>query len=138
VGDAISRYQDLLRVKNLTKQQRRDIQLKIHQLQQSSESEASGFDLDIGNLKLPTGYDLRKAFDPIRKQVQDSKASLQSVRPGDLVNASISHRSDVSTQVAAQVNVYVNDKNAADDVYAAIDRAMGTTVRARMRSRRHR
>jgi hypothetical protein len=144
VGDAIDRYQALLRMRHLTKQQKRDIQLKIHQLQQDAEGEASGFDLDVGSIKMPTLYDVRRGFDPIRNQLKqarrDASQRVEDVRGqiNDSISSNVSHMYDSRAQVQATINIQVNDKNAAGEVYGAIDRAMGTHLRARMRSKGHR
>jgi hypothetical protein len=109
---AIHRYQVLLRSHNLTKQMRRDIQRRIKQLQDDSASAAQGFDLDIGSIKLPTIYDVRRAIGGLKAGLnQGSRAQ---------VNSSV------------QVNVEVNDPKAAPRVFDAIDRALGTGVAAGM------
>jgi hypothetical protein len=46
--EAIKRYQQLLKMHNLTKQERRDILLKIHQLQQDAGPDSQGFALKVG------------------------------------------------------------------------------------------
>jgi hypothetical protein len=130
---AISQLQSLLQLHNLTKQQRRDLQLKIKQLQDQSNQEASGFDLDVGGIKLPTIYDIRKAYDPIRKSMRDMRKGAHDSLRSD-ISTSVANMHDQRTQVAANVNVYVQDVRAAGKVFDALDRAMGTTVAARMRS----
>jgi TP901 family phage tail tape measure protein len=55
---AISQYKSLLKMKGLTKSVRRDILRQIHQLQKDEDS--SFADLQIGNIKLPTMYDVRR------------------------------------------------------------------------------
>lgn len=155
VQTAIDRYQALLHTRNLTKQQKRDIQRKIHSLSQEADSEASGFDLDVGSLKLPTIYDIRRALGPVRDQVNAARRKGQSVAMGHItdstyvggdalrgvhndINANVSHLHNARADVQATVNVYVRDKGAAGEVYTQIDRALGTHVRARMRSKRMR
>jgi hypothetical protein len=137
IQDAISRYSTLLHIRNLTKQQRRDIELKIHQLQSQSESEASGFNLDIGTFKLPTLFDVHKAFAPVRRQAHDLRAAAfrSAAQAQADISSNVSHLYDARSQVQATINIEVNDKHAAGEVYTAIDRALGTSVRARMRSR---
>jgi TP901 family phage tail tape measure protein len=114
--DAINRYTALLRLHNLTREQRRDILRKIKGLKDDAESEAEGFNLDVGNIKLPTLYDVRRALRGVRDQVRDARA--QNIR--------------ANTNVT--VNVEVNDPNAAGRVYDAIDDALSTGVSANMRS----
>lgn len=114
--DAIQRYQALLRLHTLTREQRRDILRKIKGLKDEAESEAEGFNLDVGNIKLPTLYDVRRALRGVSDQVRDARA--QNIR----------------AQTNVTVNVEVNDPNAAGAVYDAIDDAIGTGVAANMRS----
>jgi TP901 family phage tail tape measure protein len=115
----ISRLQSLLgRIKG-NKDLRRQIQQRIFQLKQEANSQASGFDLDVGQLKLPTIYDVRRAYAPIRGLARASSSIRgQAQQGGNTIN----------------IPVTVTDPNAADKVYDAIDRAMGTSVRAGMRS----
>jgi hypothetical protein len=109
---AINRYQALLRSHNLTKQMRRDIQRKIKQLRDDSANAAQGFDLDIGSIKLPTIYDVRRAIGGLK--------------------AGLSQGSRAQVNSNVQVNVEVNDPKAAPRVFDAIDRALGTGVAAGM------
>jgi hypothetical protein len=158
VQDAIDRYQALLKTKNLTKQQKRDLRLKIHGLQQEMESEASGFDLDVGSIKMPTIYDVKRAFDPIHKQMKEAAKQLRH-GIGSAANASsddepgyrgargagtghynINHHVTDARRalVQARINVYVRSGRDAEKVYDAIDQAMGTHVKSKLRSRHHR
>lgn len=155
--DAIDRYNALLKTRNLTKQQKQDIQERVKQLQDQTAQDANSFDLDVSSLKLPTIYDVRKAFDPIRRQArQQQQDAVKGLKDNALaigntlasnstsrsliadVNSNVSHMYDSRAQVQAQVIVHVNDASAAESVYSAIDRAMKTTVKAKMKSRRHR
>lgn len=137
-SQAITMYQRLLQIRNLSKQQRRDILLKIHQLKSDAANEASGFDLDVGSLKLPTIYDVRRAFDPIRRQVHDSQRSVlaEAGAQSAHIRNNVNHMYSSRAEVQANVTVIVRDRNAAGEVFSAIDRALGTTLRARMRSQR--
>lgn len=146
VQGAIDRYQELLKIKTLTKAQRRDIQRRIKALQDEGEQEASGFDLDVGSIKLPTVYDVRKAWDPVRDQVrrqggdhrQAARATQQRQSASDLdTGVGRQTAGDLANNVTtnATVNIYVADKNAAPEVYAQLDRALKTRVRAKMRSK---
>lgn len=133
VQDAIDRYTSLLSIRNLTKQQKRDIQQKIHDLQSEAESEASGFDLDVGGLKLPTVYDVRRAMDPIRQQYA-ANARRRAMDDGGSpsnVRRMADYRGGDATQNIT-VNVHGGDPDA---VYTAIDRALKTNVRAQVRAR---
>jgi TP901 family phage tail tape measure protein len=125
VQTAIDRYQAILRSRNLTRQQRRDILRRIHSLRDQADS--SDFNLDLGNIRLPTRYDVRRALRPVRDHIRARAREAMTMAEG------VADGRGPTT--SATITVYVNDKNAAGDVYAAIDRAMNTNVRARMRSR---
>lgn len=58
----IAAYRRLLKTAQLTRDQRRDLKRQIHQLKQQEESDAGGFELDVGNIKLPTVYEIRRAI----------------------------------------------------------------------------
>lgn len=134
VQDAVDRYQSLLAIKNLTKQQKRDIQQKIHDLQSEAKSEASGFDLDVSGLKLPTVYDVRRSLDPIRQQYAANakrRAAESGSGPGGNVLRLADYRGGDATQNIV-INVTGGDPDA---VYTAIDRALKTNVRAAVRAR---
>lgn len=109
---AVSQLQQLLHMHGLTQKMRRDIQLKIKQMQDQANQEASGFDLAVGDIKLPTIYDVRRALAPIK----------QAAGP------------TARTTVNAQVNVTVEDPAAASKVYDAIDSTLATSVQATMRN----
>ena len=55
----IREYRRLLNTMNLTRDLRRDLRRRIHQLQQ--ETEDQDFDLKVGDIKLPTIYEIRRA-----------------------------------------------------------------------------
>lgn len=144
VQGAIDRYQGLLNIRTLTKAQRRDILRKIKALKDEGDQEASGFDMDVSSLKLPTVFDVRKAWDPIRSRVrqqahdtrtvqneqrQSAAAAIPRQTGGDLANTATTN---------ATVIVNVHDSNAAPEVYSQIDRVLKTTVRAKARSVRRR
>lgn len=59
----IARLQKLLKVAGLSKERMRQIRLKIKQLQdeQKNGAEDGSFDLDVGNIKLPTYTEIRRA-----------------------------------------------------------------------------
>lgn len=56
----IAAYKRLLRTLTLTRDQRRDLLLKIKGLQDDL-SDSSGFELEVADIKLPTIYDIRRA-----------------------------------------------------------------------------
>lgn len=58
----IRQYQQLLKTAELTRDQRRDLRRKIADLKSQAEQEAGSFDLDLGNIKLPTIYEIRRAI----------------------------------------------------------------------------
>jgi hypothetical protein len=57
-----SQYQQLLKNATLNRDQRRDLRRRIYQLQQEAEQEAGSFDLQVGNIRLPTVYEIRRAI----------------------------------------------------------------------------
>ncbi len=127
---AIDKYEALLQSTKLTKEQKRTLQQKIHALQKEAEQDAGGFDLDVGSIKMPTVLDVRRAFASIGQVHRDAVASVRGA-PTDLSSTV----NDLSrADVNAQVNVYVTDPNAADQVYGAIDRAIGTGLKAKLRN----
>jgi TP901 family phage tail tape measure protein len=58
----IRAYQGLLHTLDLTRNMRRDLKKKIYDLKQSVEGEDGGFDLALGNIKLPTIYEVKRAL----------------------------------------------------------------------------
>lgn len=150
--EAISQLELLAKTKGISKASYRDILRRIKALKDEGNAQASGFDLDVGSIKLPTIYDIRKAFDPIRgaikqnnrvmRQQQDeffgAKAgggapSFPSGIQSDVTNQ-ISNLQDQRAQVAATINIYPSSHDAESKVYSAIDRALKTHVRANLRS----
>lgn len=61
IEQQIRAYQHLLHTLNLTKQMRRDLREKIYQLKH--EADQQDFDLNVGNIKLPTIYEIRRAIE---------------------------------------------------------------------------
>lgn len=138
---AISRYQELLKLHGLTKRERRDIQSKIKQLQDSAESESQGFNLDLGNIRMPTAYDVHRAFGPIRAQAEEARRAAAGnggtgggFRDTYFPNASGTSPGQVSQLVQAPITVIVNDKNAVGAVTEALERALNSGVAANLRS----
>lgn len=129
--EAIRRYEGLLSARGLTKQMRRDIARRIKQLREEGDESASGFDLDVGSIKLPTPYDVRKAWDPVRSAVKANHDTAIAARGA-------TSTSNYRSNVAANITVIVNDKGAAGEVYRALDKVMNTNVNAELRSRGHR
>lgn len=139
IDTAISQYQSLLRMHNLTKQQRRDILLRIKGLQDEAAGASGEFRLDVGSIRLPTTYDVRRAFDPIRAQVRAAQRETSPFYGGSTGWGSQAPNAWAGLGFQPQgmtFNITVNDPNAAGEVYRQIDRALGTNVRARMRNRR--
>lgn len=56
----IRAYQGILNTMKLTRDSRRDLRRRIYQLRQETENDAT-FDLNVGNIKLPTLYEIRRA-----------------------------------------------------------------------------
>lgn len=112
--DAIRRYQQLLKLHNLTKAQRREILLKIHQLRQQQDQDEQGFALRVGDVKLPTIYDVRRAISEGR-------------RGGD-------RGAQVNFRNTAKVDVHVNSGADVKGVFEELDRQLGGTVASQLRS----
>lgn len=58
----VNQYQHLLHTLNLTRDLRRDLRRKIYDLKQQEEQDSEGFDLKVGDIKLPTIYEIRRAL----------------------------------------------------------------------------
>lgn len=56
----ITAYQRILNTQKLTRDARRDLRRKIYALRKETESDST-FDLSVGNIKLPTIYEIRRA-----------------------------------------------------------------------------
>jgi hypothetical protein len=147
VQDAMDRYNALLKGHNLSKEQRRQIQQRVHDLEQQSANDTSGFVLDVGSIKMPTIYDVRRAFDPIRSSLKHARESVPKVTgsgpqrtTGDAIRAGSLGETLGSTPAigSAVFNITITDASAASEVYTAIDRALKTSVKAKMKSRKHR
>lgn len=110
---AISRYRAILKGHNLTKQMRRDIMLRIKALQKEAEDGASGFGLRVGNVKLPTVYDVRRAI-----------AGGRQGQAGNRLN--FRNNTTVNVRVASGADV--------EDVFNELDRQLGTTMSSQMRA----
>lgn len=114
---AASQLESLARSHGIGKAMRRDLLRRAHDLRKQSEQEASGFALDVGTIKLPTIYDVRRAMAPLR-QGADLGASA---------------RMNAVTNMNLTINAG-DGPGAEERVYAGVDRAMGTALRATMRS----
>ncbi len=83
---AISQYQSLLKTKGLTKSTRRKILQQIKQLQ---DDDGGGEELNVGNIKLPTLYDIRRMAQqgtntaPVNMQ-QNTNYTVNIQNPGDV------------------------------------------------------
>lgn len=58
----IRQYQQLLKTAEINRDQRRELRRKIAELKSQAEQEAGSFDLSLGNIKLPTIYEIRRAI----------------------------------------------------------------------------
>ena len=56
----IAAYQRILNTQKLTRDARRDLRRKIYALRKETENDST-FDLNVGNIKLPTIYEIRRA-----------------------------------------------------------------------------
>lgn len=108
----------ILKTKKLTLQQRQQIETQIYDLTtQLAQGTGKGnqLDLNVGNIKLPTAYQIRAAI------ARGQRGEI----PGSQ-NTTINHTSTVT--------VIVNDKNAVSKVGAEIDAHLGTSVKSAMRA----
>lgn len=105
----LQRLETLLKTVKGNKQLRQQIQRRIAALKKDLTS-ADQFDLDVGSIKLPTAYEIRRAvvggLSPSQMQVTN----------------------------APQVNVVVNDPQAALKVGEVLDEHLGTSTRGAMRA----
>lgn len=60
--EQIRAYQGLLKTLELNRDQRRDLKRRIEQLKNEAQQDAATFDLDLGNIRLPTVYEIRRAI----------------------------------------------------------------------------
>jgi TP901 family phage tail tape measure protein len=137
---AISQYRALLKTAHLSKEQRRTILQRIHDLKKTAEDDADGFDLDVGSIKMPTVYDVRRALDNVKGTVRGAAKSIidkgaspasRGLRIDPQVGSGGVHNS-------ISVVVHVSDRKSADHVYHAIDKALKTNVKAKARNARRR
>jgi TP901 family phage tail tape measure protein len=107
----IARLQNLLATMKGQEDLRRQIKLRIHELQKSSNDLTSN-DLTLGNIRLPTPYEVNRA-------IKEGGAS---------VGGHTFNQRNV-------VNVYVADSKDVDGVAAAVDSTLNTHVRSVLRTR---
>lgn len=115
IGDQqyISGLQRILRTSRLSADQQRQIRSQIFDLQHANSSTP---DLNIGNIHIPSIYEIRAAI----------SRSQSGVIPG---------QSSTVVNHDATVNVYVNNARDVHKVGKAIDDQLGTSVRAAVRAR---
>lgn len=58
----ISEYRKILKSMDLTREMRRDLRRRIYQLKQEVEGESDNYALNVGDIKLPTIYEIRRAI----------------------------------------------------------------------------
>lgn len=58
----IARYENILRTAELGREQKRSLLRRIHDLNKELSGDSDQFELDVGNIKLPTIYDIRRAI----------------------------------------------------------------------------
>jgi uncharacterized protein YcbK (DUF882 family) len=61
IQQQIRQYQQLLRTLELNRDMRRDLRRRIAGLREEAEQASGEFDLKLGNIKLPTIYEIRRA-----------------------------------------------------------------------------
>lgn len=57
----IAAFERLLKTMDLGREARKDLRRKIHNLKKEAEGETGEFELNVGNIQLPTIYDIRRA-----------------------------------------------------------------------------
>ncbi len=114
IGDSayISGLEQILANKKLSLAERQQIESQIYDLQHAT-SAVGALDINVGNISLPSVYEIRRAIAGVGGQ-----SSLQ----GAVVNHT------------ATVNVYVNRASDASAVGQVLDDQLGTSVRSAMRS----
>lgn len=95
----------LLKIKNLGKQARLDLLRKIGLLEHQSAQDLSSYELTVGNIKLPTVYEIRRA-------------ALQGL--GD------ARAAQFTNNVRADIRIVVNDKAQAATVGQQLEEVLGT------------
>lgn len=95
----------LLKIKNLGKQARLDLLRKIGLLEHQAGQDLSSYELTVGNIKLPTVYEIRKA-------------ALQGL--GD------ARAHQFTNNVRANINIVVNDRASAATVGQQLEDVLGT------------
>lgn len=107
----IGMLQGLLHMSGLTKEFKRNVMRQIKSVQDELNQGAGGFDVNIGNIRLPTVYEVRRA-------IQGARQGAQQV----VVN----HKADVRMEVTDGADVQA--------VFAEVDRQLGTSTAASARS----
>jgi hypothetical protein len=121
--EAISQLQSLTKTRGIATATKRELLRKIKALKEGKdEKDPTAFNLGVGNIKLPTVYDVRRGI--AESQAQGRSAPM--LTRGDVAMS--------SSSINAPVTVIVNDPNAAGAVYGAIDKALRTGVRSRLRN----
>lgn len=107
----ITRLQQLYRTTTAGSEFKRNLMMKIKRLQHDLQNEANASELNVGNIKLPTVYDVRRM-------------ARQGTHTAPQVN--VSHRNEFRVQI--------DNPESADRFWEDFDRHVGTTVRSGMRS----
>lgn len=108
----IAGLQEILRTKKLSTDQRRQVLTQIYDLQNQASNSSSGLSLNVGQIKLPTIYEIRRAI--AGGQGASSAATV------------INNSPTISVMVAKQSDVA--------HVVDAIDKTLGTTARSSARA----
>lgn len=110
--EAIRQLQSLTKTSGITKEARRDILRKIKALRDGGEE--GELDLRVGDIKLPTAYEVRRALGEAQRGQAGPAVSAQQ--------ASYLRSSTVNNNMGGNtVNITVNDPQAAARVYEALD-----------------
>lgn len=107
----IAKLRDILKLKGISKDLKRQLLTDIYNVQHGGSEDV---DLNVGNIKLPSFYDVRRALAAGRSAATNGTTVMVDNRP----------------------NVYVTvaDPAAAPAVYDALDNALNTTVKANLRA----
>lgn len=127
---AIRQYQMLLRTAKLSRDQRRDLKRRIHQLNNELENE-NQFDLTVGNVRLPTAYDIRRT---IGGEYRSDKW-MRAGHPRDWSGRGVDGRASVvNAPTTNNVSLTFNGPVNAQEVFDEAERRLGTSVRGSARA----
>jgi hypothetical protein len=107
----IARYEELLKTAKMGQQQKKDLKRQIQRLRHESEKGSEDFSLDVGNIRLPSVYEVHRAI----REGHDAR-----------------NRTVVNNSPTVNVNVAPGDDGSG--VIRALDNYLGTSARSAMRA----